>query len=99
MRHSPSCEQGFTAPERQDDGEGRRRVHDELVACADVKTERPFFTRASQRQCLREATRGRCVSGARAQRRQSLPRKGREDSSSSARPVNQTVRNWSSSAR
>ena len=30
-----------------------------------MKTERPFFTRASQRQCLREATRGRCVSGAR----------------------------------
>ena len=35
----------------------------------------PFFTGASQRQCLRGATRGRCVSGARVQRRQGLPKK------------------------
>ena len=57
----------------------------------DVERERPFFTGASQRQCLREATRGRCVSGARVQRRQGLPKnKGREDSTSSARPVNQS---------
>ena len=68
---------------------------------ADVERERPFFTGASQRQCLREATRGRCVSGARVQRRQGLPKnKGREDSTSSARPVNQSKwRNWSRSAR
>ena len=58
---------------------------------ADVERERPFFTGASQRQCLREATRGRCVSGARVQRRQGLPKnKGGEDSTSSARPVNQS---------
>ena len=58
---------------------------------ADVERERPIFTGASQRQCLREATRGRCVSGARVQRRRGLPkRKGREDSTSSARPVNQS---------
>ena len=57
----------------------------------DVERERPFFTGASQRQCLRGATRGRCVSGARVQRRQGLPKnKGREDSTSSARPVNQS---------
>ena len=42
---------------------------------ADVERERPFFTGASQRQCLREATRGRCVSAARVQRRQGLPKK------------------------
>ena len=49
---------------------------------ADVKRERPFFTGASQRRCLREATRGRCVSGARVQRRQTplVPQ----------RPVNQS---------
>ena len=56
-----------------------------------MERERPFFTGASQRQCLREATRGRCVSGARVQRRQGLPKnKGREDSTSSVRPVNQS---------
>ena len=42
---------------------------------ADVERERPFFTGASQRQYLREATRERCVSGARVQRRQGLPKK------------------------
>ena len=42
---------------------------------ADVERERPFFTGASQRQCLREATRGRCVSGARVQWCQGLPKK------------------------
>ena len=54
---------------------------------ADVERERPFFTGASQRQCLREATRGRCVSGAPAcSGARVYQRKGREDS----RPVNQS---------
>ena len=67
------------------------KVDNEFKMNSDVERERPFFTRASQRQCLREATRGRCVSGARVQRRQGLPKnKGREDSTSSARPVNQS---------
>ena len=71
------------------------------VHAAEVERERPFFTRASQRQCLREATRGRCVSGARVQRRQGLPRTKVEKTPlvPQDRPINQTVRNWSRSAR
>ena len=55
------------------------RVHDESVAWADgdgdenVSATRPLTTGASQRACSRGATRGRCESGARVQRRQGLP--------------------------
>ena len=56
----------------------------------DVERERPVFTGASQRQCLRGATRGRYVSCARVQRCQGLPKQGKEDSTSSVRLVNQT---------
>ena len=51
------------------------KVDNEFKMHSDVERERPFFTGASQRQCLRGATRGRCVSGARVQRRQGLPKK------------------------
>ena len=85
MRHS-SCEQGFTVPVRQ----------------TMVKVDNEFkMNWASQRQCLREATRGRCVSGARVQRRQGLPRTKVEKTPPVPRDrsINQTVRNWSRSAR
>ena len=47
--------------------------------CAPTRmTTIPFCTGALQRQCLRDATRGRCESGARIRRRQGLPhRQGR----------------------
>ena len=51
--------------------------------CAPTRTTtRPFCTGALQRQWVRDATRGRCESGARVRRRQGL--KGREDSTGSA---------------
>ena len=61
-----------------------------LTHAVDEERERPFFTGASQRRCLREATRGVvCLVPACSDVRV-YQRKGREDSTSSARPVNQS---------
>ena len=66
--------------------------------CATTRTTtRPFCTGALQRQCLRDATRGCCESGARVRRRQGQPqRQGRLRWFRG--PVKSTERNWPSGA-
>ena len=74
------------------------RVHDESVARADgdddenVSTTRPLSTGASQRACSRSATRGRCESGARVQRRQGLPRTKAEETGDSTSSADRSIK-------
>ena len=88
-------------PVRQNDGEGRNEFKMNWLHEPTWRERDPSSQGASQRQCLREATRGRCVSGARVQRRQGLPNKKVEKTPLVPRDwsINQTVRNWSRSAR
>ena len=58
----------------------------------NVSTTRPLSTGASQRACSLGATRGRCESGARVQRRQGLRRTKAEATPLVPRTVNHTVR-------